>query len=216
MTHTLQILHVILFGIPILALLGIGTLILHRSVSIVNRRWFLVVFIPLLLSNILAFFAENGQLRTDWRTWLILGADLALILGAIWVACGFQVYGLSAEVIEKVITEVLHQQGFTVKAHSAEKRDIWGRARDARRLTAVNSDQTHIFWITERFNEVLIRAERASDTKILRLALPALRELKVVYEFKAHAVGVLYIVLALVFAVLTWIFFFEPRLILPE
>ena len=216
MTQTLQVFQVILFGIPSLALLAIGMIILHRSVSIINRRWFLAVLIPLLIANTLTIFADNGQMNLGWRTWLILGADLVLILGSIWATRGFQVYGLPAEVVEQVLTASLIQQGFTVNTHSAEKRDVWGRTREARHLAAVKAEQEHVLWITERFNEVQIRVERSADTHLLRQSLPALQEEKVPYEFKAHAVGVLYIVLALIFTVLTWIFFFEPRFILIE
>lgn len=216
MTQTLQVFQVILFGIPILTLLTIGVVILHRSVSIVNRRWFLAVIIPLLLANTLTIIADNSQPNLDWRTWLILGANIVLVVGSIWVTHGFQVYGLNIEAVEYVLIEFLQQQGFTVNTHSAEKRDVWGRIQMAHRLTAVKAEQTQVFWITERFNEVLMRAERSTTSNLLGQSLPALREEKVPYDFKAHAVGVLFIVLALVFTVLTWIFFFEPRFILIE
>lgn len=216
MTQTLQTLQVILFGIPTLALLGIGVVILCRSVSIVDRRWFLAVLIPLLIANTLTIFTDTGQLSLSWRTWLMLGANIVLVVGSLWMTHGFQIYGSHAEAVEQVLTQFLQKKGFTVNAHSVEKRDLWGRTRDARRLTAVKDEQMHVYWITERFNEVLMRAERSEDTNMLGQSLPALRKEKLPYEFKAHAVGVLYIVLALVFAVLTWIFFFEPRFILIE
>ena len=214
MTQILQTLQVILFGIPTLVLAGIGVIILHQSVSLVNRRWFLAVLIPLLIANTLAVFTETGPVNLGWRTWLMLIANMVLIIGSLWVTHGIQVYGLSVEVIEQVLTAFLLQQGFIVDAHSAEKRDLWGRTRDARQLNVVKDELTHVFWITARFNEVLMRAERSADAYILKQSLPVLQEEKVPYDIKAHAVGVLYIVLALVFAVLTWIFFFEPQFIL--
>jgi hypothetical protein len=216
MTQALQIFQVILFGIPTLALSAIGIAILCRAVSIINRRWFLAVLIPFLLANTLTILSEPAQPTMDWRTWLILVADLVLILGAIWASHGFQVYGLDAQVVEQVLAKTLKEQGFNISIHSQEKRDLWGRSRDTRILTASKADHVHRFWITARFNEVLIRSERASDTRYLRSALPALQSEKVTYDFKAHAAGVLYIVLALVLGVLTWIFFFEPRFILID
>ena len=215
MLQTLQILQVILFSIPVLALLAIGILILSRSVSIIDQRIFLVVFIPLLLANTLAII-EGDALRLDWRAWLILITDLVLITGAVWLLHGFQVYGLKAETVETVLAEAFRQQGFTCRTSNTEKRDLWGRTREACLLTVENADMRHQVWITARFNEVFIRAEQRSSGKILRPALPALQGEKVPYELKAHAVGILYIILALVFALLTWIFFFEPRFILIE
>jgi hypothetical protein len=215
MLQTLQILQVILFSIPVLALLAIGILILSRSVNIIDQRIFLVVFIPLLLANTLAILEGDG-LRLDWRAWLILIADLVLITGAVWLLHGFQVYGLKAERVETVLAETFRQQGFTVNTSSTEKRDLWGKTREACLLTVENGDMRHQVSITARFNEVFIRAEQRSSGMILRPALPALKLEIVPYEFKAHSVGILYIILALVFALLTWIFFFEPRFILIE
>jgi len=216
MLQTLQVLQVILFAIPVLTLLAIGVLILARAVSIVDRRWFLLVLIPLLLANTLSILSVNCQFSMDWRTWLILAADLVLIIGGIRIARGYMVYGLSAEEVEQVFTDVLQQQGFTIEMSDIEKQDLWGRARNARLLRAKKEDHTHEIWFTARFNEVLIQSQHAMGSKNLYRVLPALRETNVPYDFKAHAVGVLYIVLAVVFAVLAWIFFFEPRLILIE
>ena len=215
MIEKLQILQVILFSIPSLALLAIGILILSRSVSIINQRIFLAVFIPLLLANTLAILEGDG-LRLDWRAWLILVADLVLITGAVLIMRGFQVYGLEAETVESVLAEALGKQGFTVISRHEEKRDLWGKTRGACLLTVENGDMHHQVWITERFNEVFIRVEQRSSGKILRPALLALRDETVPYEFTAHAVGLLYIILAIVFALLTWIFFFEPRFILID
>lgn len=215
MMQTLQILQVILFSIPILTLLAIGVTILFRPVSILNRGWFLVVLIPLLLANSLTILASrSGNVHMDWRAWLILGADLVLIAGAVWFSRGLIIYGLTPETVERIVAEGLSQIGFSVDTHSTEKRDLFGRTRDARLLTAEQAGQTVLLWITARFYEVLLRPEHHQGTKFLRNALPALREEMVPYDFKTHAVGVLYIVLALVFAILTWIFFFEPRFIL--
>lgn len=211
----LQILQVILFSIPTLTLLGMGIVILSRSVSIIDRRIYLAVFIPLLLANTLALFEGTG-IRFYWRTWLILGTDLVLILGIVWFSHGFQVYGLTVETAVNVLVKAFHQQGYMVETMETEKRDLWGRTRQAYLLTAQRTGEEHLFWIINRFNELSIRAKNRADTGHLHKVLPALRQQEVPYDFKAHAVGVLYIVLALVFAVLTWIFFFEPHLILVD
>ena len=216
MTQTLQALQVILFCIPILALLAIGVVILHRAVSIVDRRWFMAVLVPLLIANILASFTGNDQVNPNWRTWLMLGANAILIIGSLWVTHGFQIYGLPVETVEQVLTQFLQQQGFTVDKRSAEKRDLWGRTRDARRLLAEKNELAHVFWVTQHFNEVLVRAERKADSRILQQSMPGIRTIQIPYDIKQHAVGVLFIILALVFTVLTWIFFFEPRFILIE
>jgi len=216
MTQVLQTRQVTFFALSTLTLLVIGIVILRRAVSIVDRRWFLAVLIPLLLANTLSIMSENGQLHLDWRTWLILAADVILIIGAIWLSRGFQVYGLDSQQVEQILADSLHAQGFSVSARSAEKQDLWGRTKNARLLTAVTAERTHLFWVTSLFNEVLARPERSPDANLFRRVLPALHAEPVPYAFKAHAVGVLYIILALVFALLSWIFFFEPRFILIE
>jgi hypothetical protein len=214
MMQTLQILQVILFSIPILTLLAIGVIILFRPVSILNLGWFLVVLVPLLLANTLTILGGDGNVHLDWRAWLILGADLALIAGAVLFSRGFIVYGLTLETVERIVVDTLTQIGFAVDTYSTEKRDLFGKSRDARLLTAEQAGQTARLWITASFHEVLVRPEPQQGTKFLRQALPTLRDEMVPYDFKTHAVGVLYIILALVFAILTWIFFFEPRFIL--
>lgn len=215
MTQIVQVVQVILFVIPSLALLAIGFMILSRSVSILDRRLYLTVLIPLLLANTLTIFDSEG-LRFGWRAWLILFADIILIAGAVLVSRGFQVYGLNADLTETILVEEFTQQGFSTGTHTAEKRDLWGRTRDTRILTIEKATERHQFSITARFNEVSLSAQHRSGQQHLQQALPVLLKQEVAYEFKAHAVGVLYIVLALVFAVLTWIFFFEPRLLLLE
>lgn len=213
--QVLQILQVILFSIPIFTLLGIGVVILSRAVSTVDRRIFIVVFIPLLLANTLALFEGDGIL-VNWRTWLILGADLVLIIGILWFSHGFQVYGLDPETVVNVLSEALSQQGYTVETREAQKRDLWGRTRDACILTAQKGEITYPVWIVSRFNEVSIQTQQRSDSGMLPTIIPALKQQDVPYEFKDHAAGLLYIVLAVVLAFLSWLFFFEPRLILIE
>ena len=210
-----QTLQVILFSIPVLTLLGIGVIILSRAVSIVDRRIFMVVFIPLLLANTLALFEGDG-IFFNWRIWLILGADLVIIIAILWFSHGFQVYGLKPEMVVDVMSETLRQQGYAVETRVAQKRDLWGRTRDACILTALKGDNKYPVWIITRFNEVSIRTQQRRDSGILHPVVTALHQQKVPYDFKDHAAGLLYIVLAVVLAVMSWIFFFEPRLILVE
>ncbi len=211
----LQILQLIFFGISTLTLLGIGIVILSRTVSIVDRRIFMVVFIPLLLANTLALLEGDG-IFFNWRTWLILGVDLVLIIALLWFSHGFQVYGLDFETVINVLAEALRQQGYTVETRAAQKRDLWGRDREACILTAQNGDKKYPVWIVSRFNEVSIRTQHRRDSGLLHPVVPVLQQQKVAYDFKDHAAGLLYIVLAVVLAVLSWIVFFEPRLILIE
>ena len=213
--QVLQILQVALFSISVLTLLGIGVVILARAVSIIDRRIFVVVVIPLLLANTLTFFNGDGFFL-NWRTWLILGADLVLIIAVLLFSHGFQVYGLDAETVAKVTSEIYLQQGYSVETNVAQKRDLWGRTRDAYLLTIQKGDSKYQVWIVKRFNEVSIRTQQRRDSGILHPVVTALQQQKVSYEFKDHAAGLLYIVLAVVLAVLSWIFFFEPRLILVE
>jgi len=210
-----QFLQVIFFSVSILTLVGIGVIILSRAVSTVDRRIFMVVFIPLLLANTLALFDGEGFFF-NWRTWLILGADLVLIIAILWFSHGFQVYGLDPDTVTHVMSETLRQQGYTVETNAAQKHDIWGRSRDACILTAHKGDNEYPVWIVNRFNEVSIRTKQRGDARILHPVVTALHQQKVPYDFKDHAAGLLYIVLAVVLAVLSWIFFFEPRLILIE
>lgn len=215
LTDPLQVLQVILFALPILTLLMIGIKILSHAVSIVNRRWYLAFFLPLLLANVLALLTGSRGI-SDWRTWLILIADVILITGAVWISRGILVYGLKADDVEVILADALRDQGFTVIPSAGVKQDVWGRVSDARILSVRNGGKDYDVWITSRFNEVLVRPQQRTGTADLRRALPALEQQKVPYDFTAHAAGVLFLILALVFAVLAWIFFFEPRLILIE
>jgi hypothetical protein len=215
MTVTLQIMQVVLFAIPILTMLGIGLLILLRPVSIIDRRMFLVVFIPLLLANTLMILVGD-DLQLDWRAWLVLGANVVLIAGAIYLARGALVYGLTPEAVEQIFADMLRKKGFEVETRRLEKQDLWGRTRDACLVNAEKDTESHQFWITARFNEVLIRAEQRASRAALQVVIPALLQVVVPYDFKKRATGVLYIVLAVVFAILVWILFFEPRFILID
>ncbi len=217
MTQTLQILQLILFSIPILALLGIGGKILKKTVSIINRRWFLCVFLPLLLANPLiileSYSIEDSLIPADWRLWLILITDLALIVGITWVFRGFMVIGLNQSEVKNIIFCGLQDRGHKVKSHTGKKQVLLGRVWNALILTISTNGHQEDIWITEGFNEVLIRVDSSAGLGILKHVLPALRTEEKPSNFKARTLGFLYIVLAVVFAVLSWILFFEPRLI---
>jgi len=218
--QTLQTLQLILFAIPLLTLLAIGTVILIKPVSAINRRWMLLVFLPMLLANLLAILENdslsNDVVLSDWRLWLILVTDVALAVGIIFTFHGFIVYGLSATETEDTLVNILRAEGYEVEQRMGEKRVLWGRIRNAFILMVQNGDQSEDVWITSRGDEVLIRMDSPSGLHLLKKTLSAIQSTKTTYDFRAHAMGVLYIVLAVVFAGLSWIFFFEPRLILIE
>lgn len=220
MTQTLQILQLVLFSLPILALLILGGVILLKSVTIINRRWYLMIFLPLLLANTLAIFenapgSEMGN-ALGWRLWLILIADIVMTIWVVLTFRGYLVFGLSADDTLELLTEHFLKEGLDVHLRTGKKRFLWGRTTDAQILTLNQIGQREELWITERFSEVLVGADSLAGSKHLRNVLGDLRRIPRPYDFKLHAVGVLYIVLGLVFAVLSWIFFFEPRLILIE
>ena len=51
MVMTLQILQVSLFAIPVIVLIALGLVILLRPVAVINRRWLLLTFLPLLVGE---------------------------------------------------------------------------------------------------------------------------------------------------------------------
>lgn len=221
MTQTLQTLQLILFAIPTLTLLAIGGVILIKPVSVINRRWYLLVFLPLLLANAAAILENDPSAgafssAANWRLWLVLIADLAMAVGVTLVFRGALVYGLNAAETEGLLASTLRDKGYEVHSHVGEKRVLWGSSLDARILTVNQDGQAVDLWITERFNEVIIHAESRNGFVLLKQALPEIPKVERPYDFKSHAMGILYIILAVVFAVLFWIFFFEPRLILIE
>ena len=48
----LQNLQLILFSIPVLYLLALGLLILFKPVTVLDRRWMLLAFLPILVDNL--------------------------------------------------------------------------------------------------------------------------------------------------------------------
>ncbi len=220
MVQTLQILQVTLFAIPILGLLALGLIILIRPMNIIDRRWLLLVFLPLLLANLLATW-ENDSLNevaalTDWRLWLVLVTDLVLGVGLTLGLRGILIYGLNVSDTVYLLAEALHGAGFEVNSHLGEKRSLLAAAQTADILTVNAEKGPEDIWLTSRAGEVLIRVGSRRGLAILRKAIPAVRSTQSEYAFSEHAIGIIYIVLGVVFAVLSWIFFFEPRLILID
>lgn len=218
--QTIQILQLILFIIPGIVLIALGVVILVKPVSVIDRRWYWAVFLPLLLANPLALI-ENSPIwpgigPINWRVGLILAADIILVIWIILTFRGYMVFGVNAEGTLSTLEETLQSMDYDVETRMGEKRVLWGRAWEARILDVSWSGQTTEIWITERFNDVVIHTDSAAGRSLLKEALPSLREVENAYVFKDHAMGILYIVLAVVFAVLGWIFFFEPRLILID
>ncbi len=219
MTQTLQIIQLVLFILPILTLFGMGGVILLKSVTIINRRWFLLIFLPLLFANPLAILENtlaNPSRTVDWRLWLILTADLALAVWLLLSFRGFMVYGLDSNETVELLKDLFQGQGLEVHLQAGKKRLLWGKTWDAKALTIDSQGQKKDIWIIERFHEVLVHTDSKVGLTRLKEILPSLRKIERPYAFKSHAMGVLYLVLGVVLAVLSWIFFFEPRLILIE
>lgn len=210
----------ILFIIPGVVLITMGVVILAKPVSVIDRRWYWAVFLPLLLANPLALI-ENSPIwpgigPVNWRVWLILAADIFLVVWIILAFRGYMIFGVNVGEVHSTLKDALESMGCEVKIRTGEKRALWGRAWEAQILDVSRSGQSAEIWMTERFNEVVVHADQRSDRPLLKTVLPSLRQLEKPYFFKDHAMGILFIVLAVVFAVVGWIFFFEPRLIFIE
>jgi len=220
LSQPIQILQVILFLIPILSLFVIGGLILIKPVCLIHRRWFLVVFLPLLIANLLAILQNylmiDGSAAIDWQLWLILTADLLLIMVITWTFRGWSVYGLDGDKVQDLVLGYLQSQGLDFDVDDGEISTLFGRISDARLINVHWMGKDVVIQIGERFNEVSIRTGTPRGACFLKGALSKIRCAQTIYAFKRHAVGILYIVLGAVFAVLSWIFFFEPRILLIE
>jgi hypothetical protein len=213
-----MILTVALFAIPVLTLLIMGIMILARPISVINRRWYLAIIAPLLAANPISLLNNLGS--QDWSSGetltliLVLIADAAIVTGFFWVFRGAVVHGLSETETQQALKEILEKQGHQVKLRTGEKSFLWARYPGARIIAIENGDTTKDLWVAESVNEVVIRADSQKSHRLLVEAVPELRKLHKPYRFKDHAMGILYLVVALIFSVLVWIYFFEPRLIL--
>ena len=218
--EVLKILQVILFSIPVLALLVFGLVILLRSIAILNRKWLLLVFLPLVLANIVAIFTNETlvfqTLVIDWQFWLILGVDLALVAVSAITMRGYAVYGLTPEQVEQALVQAMMDAGYTATTAQGEWKSNGGRASEAIIIIWEGGGKSRSCAITSRMGEVMICTKSRSDLKPLSAFIGKIRHINNAYEFSQHAVGVLYLVIAFVLAVFGWIYFFEPRLILIE
>jgi len=217
--EVVQVLQIILFIIPVAALWAMGALLLLKPVNILHHRWRLLVLIPLLAANILAIIENNlsseGWSTLGWGLWLILGVDLVLGVGLWLTSRGFLIFGLTAQEVEAAITAGCREVGMRVTASQEEELLFFG-GKEAVSQLHIEGDQNVDIRIRNRFNEIIVQAESKVGRKILKDLFPQILETKDAPMNKSRATGVLFIVLGLVFAVLGWIFFFEPRLILLE
>ena len=216
----LQILQVVLFTIPVLTFLMLGGLILLKPVAVISRRWMPLALIPLLLDNLLAILRNETLTLTeifqDGYFWLILGADLALGIGVVLFSRDVAVYGLTLAQVRETLVRAMQAEGFSVEAGPGEWKSFLGQTSEAVVIRWEKNEEQQSCAITSRSGEVMIRAKSRNDLKQLRAFINAIRRMESPYVFSQHAVGVLYLVVAVVLAVLGWIYFFEPRLILIE
>ena len=218
--QTLQIIQISLFTVPVLGLFILGLLILVKPVFIFHRRVLLLALLPLLLANPLALIEEYAvpEVRPalDWRLGLALAADLGLIIAGHWLFRGWLVYGLSEEKIRETLNHWFLEHGWEVDFQLGTRNTLWGGTRQAQRMQISKDGQTFTFWLLAQGNEIRLEGETREAEKHLRKALPGLSQVETTYHFQDHLTGVLYLILAVVLAVMGWIFFFEPRLILLE
>lgn len=220
MTETLQIAQLILFTFPVITLGAMGVWVLTQPVCIINRRWYLLIFLPLILANSLAvvedLLSSQHAGLTDWRFWLVVATDVVLVWLVLKLYRGVVLYGLDAETITTTLTEVLRDQGVAVDVNSSSRSQMLGSPVEAQTLTITNGETQKEICLTTRSNEVHLQADSRLAHTMLKETLPALRKIEKVYSINARMIGVLYIVLGILLAVVSWIFFFEPRIILIQ
>jgi hypothetical protein len=216
----LQIIQLILFFIPVGALLALGVLFLSRSVVILNRRWYLFVFIPLIFANPFALIENNVvngiSVIGDWRFWLVVVVDIILMAGGTFLFRGFHVIGLNASESMAVLKDLCEKKYDVVNLHMGEKQTFWGETRKAMILTIEDQEKHWTVWVMEKQGEVQLQADSGESTDLIKQVVPILRKIRKAYVFNDHVLGVLFIVFAVVLAVFGWIFFFEPRLVLID
>lgn len=217
MPETLTIIQIGLFALPILSLFSLGVVILAKPVNVINRRWYLAVIAPLLLANPLVIIENNlrsaGAASLNWRFWVVLVVDILLLVGITWWFRGYLVYGLSAAEVEAILVHAFEVQGLDVRMNIGVKSSLLGWAGDAHVLTVMDQGQPMDIWISERYREVLLQTDTKRGYQLLKAELSSLRETDQPYRINAHIMGILFIIFAIVLAVMLWIFFFEPKLI---
>ena len=216
----LQILQLVLFFIPVGALLVLGILFLSRAVVILNRRWYLFVFIPLIFANPFAVVENNLvndiSITGDWRFWLVIVVDMVLLIGGTFLFRGFQVIGLNASETMAVLKDLCEKKYGVVNLHMGEKQTFWGETRKALIATVEDQEKHWDVWVMEKQGEVQLQADSGEGTDLIKQVVPILRKIRKAYELKDHVLGILFIVFAVVLAVFGWIFFFEPRLLVID
>ena len=217
MSETIQTAQLILFAIPVVALAGVGLAILLKPVVVLRRRWMLLVLLPLLLANTLAVWESGDDVAANGWFWLVAAVDLGLSVAMALALRGYEVYGLDQAELEAGLCDGLEALGlFSWQAEVMEKRLFWETVPDAMRVTSQMAAGPAVFWVIPHSGNFQLLGETWVDRLLLEPVGEALGKASAAYVFKRHAIGVLYLVLALVFAVFSWIFFFEPRLILID
>lgn len=220
MREILQILQIGFFALPVLGLLLLGVLMMIKPVLIFHRRLFLLILIPFLLANPLAlietYILPEDTPSPDWRLWLVLVVDILLVAVGYRLLSGWLVYGLSEEKIETTLQDRFEAQGWEFRSSSRTRSTWWGGKRPARYLEASRGDHALTFWLLSQGSEIRLEGTTQEADIHLHKALPTLRRVEKPDQSQEHLTGLLFIVLAVVLAVLAWIFFFEPRLILIE
>jgi predicted outer membrane lipoprotein len=216
----LTIIQIGLFALPILSLFGLGVALLIKPVNVINRRWYLAVIVPLLLANPLVIL-ENAlwleeAISLGWRFWVVVVVDILLLVGITWWFRGYLVYGLSASGVEDGLKHAFEARGLEVQKNIGVKSSLLGWNGDAQVLTVMEQGQPMDIWISERYREVLLQTDTKRGYHLLKGELSSLRETDQPYRIKAHLMGILFIIFAIVLTVMLWIFFFEPKLIQIE
>lgn len=221
MREIIQVLQIILFVVAVVSLWTMGALLLMKPVFILHRRWRLLVFVPLLAANLLAIIENNLSSGVGSALgggfWLILGVDLFLSVG-LWLASGgFQVFGLNPQEVMSMLALYCHEAGMAVTSFQEETTLFLSGKESVMNFIVDGGDPRpmHIK-VWERHKETMIKAGSGAGNRVLREIFPLLRRARTVPTRKTRATGILYIVVGVVFAVLGWIFFFEPRLVLLE
>ncbi len=220
MLRFFQILQIGFFTIPILGLILLGFLILIKPIFILHRRYNLLAFVPLLLANLLAliekFTISGGKLALNWQLVLVVAVDLSLIIGGVWLLRGWQIYGLSQVEAANTLKRWFDERGWTIITENTEKSTWWGTLHQANKGQATRGDEALTFWLTRQGNQVQLQGENRKAQHYLHQTLSSLQHVEKPDQTRGHLAGVLYIILGIVLAVLVWIYFFEPRLILIE
>ncbi len=217
MAQTLAALQIGLFSLPVLSLIGLGIMILVKPVNVINRRWYLAVIAPLLLANPLVLLENTlrseSAISLGWRFWSVLVVDILILGGIAWLFRGYLVYGLSASEVEEILMYAFKAQGLDVQKNIGVKSSLLGWTGDAHVLTVMDQGQPADIWISERYREVLLQTDTTRGDHLLKAELSSLRGTDQPYQINAHMMGILFIIFAIVLAVMLWILFFEPKLI---